>query len=93
MLRVQAASGLDASGARLDAAYEAMDALEDEMLAAPAEGVEGLRVKLVVLARRVSNKSSDDKGAPLPREEWEMMDRAVFELHAEAERIIRRAQA
>jgi hypothetical protein len=93
MLRVRAASGLGASGACLDAAYQAMDTLEDEILAAPAEGVEGLRVKLVVLARTASRKFQDDKGAPLPREEWGPIELAVADLHAEAERIAGRARA
>jgi hypothetical protein len=55
--------------------------------------MQGVRVKLAVLARWSFIQFSDADNKPLAREEWDTADLAVMDLHKEAERIIRRAQA
>jgi hypothetical protein len=91
--RLRAASGLDEADERDEAAYEVLSAIEDEIMATAPEGVEGLRIKLAVLARMAFIQHSDDRDNAEPAEEWEYTDRAVYDLHAQAERIAGRVQA
>jgi hypothetical protein len=91
--RLRAASGLDEADERDEAAYEVLSAIEDEIMATAPEGVEGLRIKLAVLARMAFIQHSDDRDNAEPAEEWEYTDRAVYDLHAQAERISGRVQA
>jgi hypothetical protein len=91
--RRQEASGYDEANERNEEAYKITSDIEGQILAAPAAGIEGLRVKLAVLARMSFIQFSDANDNALPRAEWEMTDLAVTELHAEAERIAGRAKA
>jgi hypothetical protein len=91
--RLQAAAGLDAANERDEAAYEVLARIEDEIMAAPADTFDGIRIKLAILARASFVAHSNDKNEATPREEWEWTDLAVYDLSAEAERISGRAQA
>jgi hypothetical protein len=91
--RLRDASGLDEANERDEEAYKSVSALEDQIMATPPEGMQGVRIKLAVLARWSFIQFSDADNKPLAREEWETTDLAVMDLHAEAERIIGRVQA
>jgi hypothetical protein len=91
--RQEEATGIVEANERDEEAYKITSGIEDQILAAPAAGIEGLRVKLAVLARMSFTQFSDADGNSLPDEEWDANDLAVMKLHAEAEWIAGRAKA
>jgi hypothetical protein len=91
--RQEEATGIVEANERDEEAYKITSGIEDQILAAPAAGIEGLRVKLAVLARMSFTQFSDADGNSLPDEEWDATDLAVMKLHAEAEWIAGRAKA
>ena len=91
--RLRAESGFDEVDERWDQIQDALNDIEDEILATPGADIEGLRIKLAVLARMSFIQHSNFDDQPEPPEEWGAFDRAIFDLHAEAERMTGRAQA
>src|SRR5260221_9702659 len=85
--RLRAASGFDEVDERWDQIQDALHAIEAEILATPIAGIDGLRINLPMLARMPFIQYSDSADVAHPPEEWEFTDRAVHNLHAEAERI------
>jgi hypothetical protein len=91
--RLRAASGLDEAHTRDDEAYDLVAVLEGKIMRTAPEGLQGIRVKLAVLASWSLDQFSDADKKPLARDEWGSTDLGVMDLHAEAERIAGRAQA
>jgi hypothetical protein len=63
--------------------------IEDEILETPPATLDGVRIKLAVLAHVVvTNRHSDFHGKVEPLEDWDCEDRALYDLHLDATRLI-----
>jgi hypothetical protein len=87
--RISAESGFDAAGDHCEVVGAKLIEFQNQILKARAVTIDGVRIKLAVLLHMATiNGYTDFYGNVVkPLEDWDYTDRALFNLHLDAERL------
>src|SRR5260221_14098488 len=93
--RIGAESGLNAASDHSEVVGAKLIELQNQILNARAVTLDGVRIKLAVLSHMATiNGYTDFYGNVVkPLEDWDYTDRALYNLHLDAERLAGRPQA